>query len=61
MLLDKRGDEVPITEKVFKAAAGNRKRGKAVVNLLLERRGDQVRDWVMRFAAKPSGYLARRY
>jgi len=41
VLLDKRGDQVQITEDVVKAAAGNERRGKEVMALLLDKR----RDW----------------
>ncbi|RBA10996.1 hypothetical protein FPRO05_14321 [Fusarium proliferatum] len=42
LLLDRRGDEVTITEKVVKAAAANYSHGKEVMELLLNRRGDEV-------------------
>ena len=39
LLLDRRGDEITITEDVMKAAAGNDKK---VMRLLLDRRGDEI-------------------
>ncbi len=39
LLLDRRGDEITITEEVVKGAAGN---GKAVMALLLDRREDEI-------------------
>jgi hypothetical protein len=41
LLLDQRGDEVPITQEVVVAAAGNRN-GKDIIALLLDRRGDKI-------------------
>ena len=38
LLLDRRGDEVRVTEEVVKAAAGNSK----MMRLLRARRGDEV-------------------
>ena len=38
LLLDRRGDDIPITEKVVEAAARNEK----VMTLLLDRRGDDI-------------------
>jgi hypothetical protein len=43
LLLEKRGGEVKITEDVVKAAAGNSRRGEAVMALLLEKRGNEVK------------------
>ena len=43
LLLDRRGDQIEITEDVVKAAAGNRGNGKQVMALLLDRRGDQIK------------------
>jgi DNA polymerase III delta prime subunit len=42
LLLDRRGDQITITEDVVKAAAGNSESGKEVMALLLDRRGDQI-------------------
>lgn len=42
LLLDRRGDQVFITEEVVKAAAGNDGNGKEIMTLLLDRRGDHV-------------------
>ena len=42
MLLDRRGDQIQITEDVVKAAASNWENGKEVMALLLDRRGDQI-------------------
>ncbi|KAF6806913.1 ankyrin domain protein [Colletotrichum plurivorum] len=42
LLLDRRGDQITITEEVVKAAAGNQQNGKEVMELLLDRRGDQI-------------------
>ena len=39
LLLDRRGDQIQITEDVVKAAAENREE---VMALLLDRRGDQI-------------------
>jgi hypothetical protein len=41
LLLDRRGDEIIITEEVVKAAAGSYE-GKNVMALLLDRRGDEI-------------------
>ncbi|KAK3695688.1 hypothetical protein B0T22DRAFT_114601 [Podospora appendiculata] len=42
LLLDRRGDQITVTEEVVKAAAGNDGNGKEVMALLLDRRGDQI-------------------
>ena len=42
LLLDRRGDDIPITEEVVKAAAGNQESGNKVMTLLLDRRGDDI-------------------
>ncbi|KAF4455375.1 Vegetative incompatibility protein HET-E-1 [Fusarium austroafricanum] len=42
LLLDRRGDEITITEEVVKTAAGNYRNGKKVMALLLDRRGDEI-------------------
>ncbi|KAH7112397.1 hypothetical protein EDB81DRAFT_827914, partial [Dactylonectria macrodidyma] len=42
ILLDRRGDDITITEEVVKAAAGNEWNGKEVMGLLLDRRGDDI-------------------
>jgi hypothetical protein len=42
LLLDRRGGQITITEKVVEAAAGNCKNSKEVMALLLDRQGDQV-------------------
>ena len=42
LLLDRRGDQIQITEDVVKAAASNGWNGKEVMALLLDRRGDQI-------------------
>ncbi|KAL2104518.1 hypothetical protein VUR80DRAFT_198 [Thermomyces stellatus] len=42
LLLDKRGGDVEITEKVVKAAAGNEDCGEEVMALLLDKRGGDV-------------------
>ncbi|KAF6807599.1 heterokaryon incompatibility protein [Colletotrichum musicola] len=42
LLLDRRGDQITITEELVKAAAGNWFNGKEVIALLLDRRGDQI-------------------
>ncbi|ORY62117.1 uncharacterized protein BCR38DRAFT_347066 [Pseudomassariella vexata] len=42
LLLERRGDEVTITEDVVKAAARNSHNGKYLIALLLKERGDQV-------------------
>ena len=39
LLLDRRGGDVPITERVVKAAAGNEEYGKGIITLLLDQRG----------------------
>jgi alkylhydroperoxidase family enzyme len=41
LLLDRRKDDVPITQEVVVAAAGNHK-GKGIMELLLDKRGDEV-------------------
>ncbi|KAH7163709.1 Pfs, NACHT, and ankyrin domain protein [Fusarium sp. MPI-SDFR-AT-0072] len=57
LLLDRRGDEVAITEKVVKSAAANYSHGKEVIELLLDRRGDQIAitEEVVKAAAGNSG------
>lgn len=40
LLLDRRGDQITITEEVVKAAARNSWNGKEVMTLLLDRRGE---------------------
>ncbi|KAF6841013.1 ankyrin domain protein [Colletotrichum musicola] len=42
LLLDRRGDQITITEEVVKAAVGNWQNGEQVIRLLLDRRGDQI-------------------
>ncbi|KAN0070390.1 hypothetical protein V8E54_011259 [Elaphomyces granulatus] len=42
LLLDRRGDQIQITEGVIKAAASNDRNGKEVMALLLDRRGDRI-------------------
>jgi len=42
LLLDRRGDDVPITEEVVKAAAGNKMCGKEIIAFLLDRGGGNV-------------------
>ena len=42
LLLDRRGGNVPITEEVVMAVAGNRGNGKEIITLLLDRRGGDV-------------------
>ncbi|KAK3179011.1 hypothetical protein OEA41_001150 [Lepraria neglecta] len=42
LLLDRKGDEVQITEGVVTAAAGNKSRGGEMMKLLLDRKGDEV-------------------
>jgi formylmethanofuran dehydrogenase subunit D len=42
LFLDRRGDELKITEKVVQIAAGNPRSGQEVLALLLEQRGDEV-------------------
>jgi hypothetical protein len=42
LLLDRRGDQIRITEDVVKAAASNGGNGKEVMALLLDRRGYQI-------------------
>ena len=42
LLLDRRGDQIQITEDVVKAAAGNKGNRKEVMTLLLDRREDQI-------------------
>jgi hypothetical protein len=42
LLLDRRGDEIQITDSVVKAVAGNKESGETVMRLLLDRRGDNV-------------------
>ncbi|KAH6970504.1 hypothetical protein BKA56DRAFT_678495 [Ilyonectria sp. MPI-CAGE-AT-0026] len=42
LLLDRRGDDIPVTEEVVKTAAGNSGNGKEVMALLLDRRGDDI-------------------
>ena len=42
LLLDRRGDQIQITEDVVEAAARNRGDGEEVMALLLDRRGDQI-------------------
>jgi hypothetical protein len=44
LLLDRRGDQIRVTEDVVKAAASNRRNGKEVMALLLDRRGDQIQS-----------------
>ena len=58
LLLERRGDQVKITEQVVKAAAENRESGKDVMALLLERHGDEVKitEQVVKAAAcNPDG------
>jgi tetratricopeptide (TPR) repeat protein len=43
LLLDLKKDNVPVTEAVVKAAAGNASSGKEVMALLLDQRGDEVK------------------
>lgn len=42
LLLDRRGDQIAITEPIVAAAAENTTNGKEVMALLLDRRGDQI-------------------
>jgi ribosomal protein S16 len=42
LLLDRRGDQITITEQVVIAAARNERHGEEVIALLLDRRGDQI-------------------
>jgi len=42
LLLDRRGDQIGITEEVVKAAAGNEERGEEVMTLLIERLSEVV-------------------
>jgi hypothetical protein len=42
LLLDRRGDQIQITEDVVKAAASNWLCGAEVMALLLDRQGDQI-------------------
>lgn len=41
LLLNRRGDEVKITDDVVKAAAGNENSGEDLIRLLFDRRGDE--------------------
>ncbi|KAH6712614.1 hypothetical protein BKA61DRAFT_486264, partial [Leptodontidium sp. MPI-SDFR-AT-0119] len=41
-LLERRADNIQITEEVVEAATGNKRSGKEVMTLLLERRGDDI-------------------
>src|SRR5204863_4290603 len=54
LFLEKRGDEVKITEEVVMAAAENEETGEAIMQLLLEKRGDEVKitEEVVRAAAE---------
>jgi hypothetical protein len=58
LLLDRRGDEVKITDKVVEAAAGNFESGEEVMMLLLDRRGDDVSitDKMVRHIAQSFDY-----
>ncbi|WYZ34724.1 hypothetical protein EsH8_I_001000 [Colletotrichum jinshuiense] len=53
LLLDRRGDEIQITEEVVKAAAAN-ENGHGIMSLLLDRRGDeiQITEDVIKAAAR---------
>ena len=53
LLLDRRGDEVKITDEVVKAAVGNEGSGIKVMELLFDQRGEDVKitDEVVRIAA----------
>ena len=42
LLLDRRGDDVPITEAVVKAAVRNKKSGKEIITLLFDQRGGDI-------------------
>ena len=42
LLLDRRGDQIQITEDMVKAAASNEFDGKEVMALLLDRRDNQI-------------------
>lgn len=42
LLLDRRGDQITITEGIVKATASNEKNGEAVMALMLRRRGWQI-------------------
>ncbi|KAN0069059.1 hypothetical protein V8E54_012688, partial [Elaphomyces granulatus] len=57
VLLDRRGDQIQITEDVVKAAASNRWHGKEVMALLVDRQGDQIRitEDVVKIAASIEG------
>ena len=58
LLLDRRGDQIQITEDVVKDAAGNSIQGKEVMALLLDRRDDQIQvtERVAEAAARNTGY-----
>lgn len=45
LLLDRKGDEITITEEVIIAAAGNWGNGHEVMNVLLDRKGDQITNY----------------
>lgn len=56
LLLEQRGESVPITEEVVKAAVHNNRSGKEVIELLLERRGNdiQITEEVVEVVARNS-------
>ncbi|KAH7134456.1 hypothetical protein EDB81DRAFT_803945 [Dactylonectria macrodidyma] len=43
LLLEKRGEEIKITEEIVEAAAGNGRSGEAIMVLLVEKRGDDAK------------------
>jgi hypothetical protein len=56
LLLDRRGDQIRVTEDIVKAAASNWRNGKDAMALLLDRRGDQIRvtEDIVKAAARNS-------
>ena len=57
LLLERRGDEIQITEEVVKAAAGNPRNSETLMNLLLDRRAGEVKitEEVLKAAAGNPG------
>ena len=55
LLLDQRGADVLITEKVVKAAAANNGNGKVVMMLLLDQREEEVIKSLVRIRENNSG------
>jgi len=55
--LMRRGLEVPLSEAMIKAAAGNREHGKDIISLMFEQRGSQVKvtEEVIKAAARNEG------